>query len=167
MRSLSLNARDAIFSQNSGEVIIFLLTIEHETLDDPIRLSTDQTERATTNPLTYKTVSRGNDYLYAGVGITIPEEQDKSPPSCKLVIQNVTRDLVPLARSISTPATCTIEAVLLSDLDTVEISFPSMDMTNLTYDASTLTFDLTIDSLATEPYPAGTFSPASFGGLFF
>lgn len=167
MRTLSLNMRDALFSQESGEVLIFLLTIDHETLDVPFRLSTDRTTRVSTDPLTYKTASRGNDYIYAGVGITMPEEQDKSPPSAKLVIENVTRDLVPLARSISTPATCTIEAVLASDLDTVEISWPSMDMSNLTWDASTLTFDLTIDALATEPYPAGTFSPASFGALFF
>jgi hypothetical protein len=42
-----------------------------------------------------------------------------------------------------------------------------MDMSNLTYDASFLNFDLTMDSLTSEPYPSGTFSPAYFSGLFY
>lgn len=42
-----------------------------------------------------------------------------------------------------------------------------LDMSNLTYDASALQFDLTMDALVTEPYPSGTFSPAYFPGLFY
>ena len=111
--------------------------------------------------------SRGNTYLYAGVDVTLPDEQDKSPPASKLTIANVTRDLVPLARSINTPAQVMIEAVLASAPDIVESSWPGFDMSNLTYDATSLQFDLTVDALVTEPYPGGTFSPANFPGLFF
>ena len=42
MRVLSLNLREALFAQESGEVVIFLLVITHPTLADPIRLSTDR-----------------------------------------------------------------------------------------------------------------------------
>lgn len=168
MRVLSLNFREALFAQESGEVPIFLMTITHPALvDGPIRLSTDPTERLSTTPLKYGTTSRGDVYLYAGVDFTLPDEQDKSPPASKLVIQNVTRDLVPLARSVHTPPAVKVEAVLASSLDFVEITWPKFDMSNLTYDAGQLVFDLTIDSLVTEPYPSGTFSPAAFPGLFF
>jgi len=165
VRVLSLNFREALFAQESGEVVIFLLTITHLELADPIRLTTDPTERKSTDPLVYRTMSRGEEYLYAGVDITIPDEQDKSPPVSKLTIANVTRDLIPLARSVSTPPAVKIEAVLGSALDDVEMIWPAMDMTNLTYDASFLQFDLTMDALVTEPYPSGTFSPAAFPGL--
>lgn len=167
MRILSLNLRTAMFSQESAEVPIFLLTITHPELPDPIYLTTDATERFSTDPLMYRTRSRGIDFLYAGVDITIPDEQDKSPPASKLTIANVSRDLIPLARSVSSPPSVKIEAVLASDLDTVEMTFPAMDMSNLQYDANQLVFDLTMDSLATEPYPSGTFSPAYFPGLFY
>ena len=60
-----------------------------------------------------------------------------------------------------------IEAVLASDLDTVEMTWPALDMSNLQYDANQLVFDLTMDSLVSEPFPAGTFSPAYFPGLFY
>lgn len=165
MRVLSLNFRQALFAEASGEVVIFLLTITHEDLAEPIRLTTDATERKSSVPLLYRTMSRGDEYLYVGVDITLPDEQDKSPPTSKLTIANVTRDLIPLARSVSTPPAVRIEAVLASALDDVEMTWPSMDMTNLTYDASSLQFDLTMDALVTEPYPSGTFSPAAFRGL--
>jgi hypothetical protein len=167
MRTLSLNFRQALFAQESGEVVIFLLTITHPQLPDPILLSTDPTSRLTTDPLTYGTVSRGNTFLYAGIDISLPNEQDRSAPACQLVISNVNNEIIPLARSVQTPASVKIEAVLLSDLDTVEMSFPALDMSNLTYDAASLTFDLTMDALATEPFPAGNFDPASFPALFF
>ncbi|KGT75790.1 hypothetical protein MA20_31835 [Bradyrhizobium japonicum] len=166
MRVLSLNFRHALFAQESGEVPIFLLTITHPELVDPIRLTTDATERKSNDPLIYRTMSRGDEFIYAGVDITIPDEQDRSPPASKLTIANVTRDLIPLARSVSTPPSVMIEAVLASDLSTVEMSWPALDMVNLTYDASFLQFDLTMDALVTEPYPSGTFSPADFPGLF-
>lgn len=167
MRVLSLNFREALFNQESGEVPIFLLTITHPDLDDPIYLTTDATERLGTDPLTYGTVSRGITFLYAGIDVTIPDEQDKSPPASKLTIANVTRDLVPLARSVNSPPSVKIEAVLASAPDDVEMNWPALDMSNLTYDAAALQFDLTMDALVTEPYPSGTFSPAYFPGLFY
>lgn len=167
MRVLSLNFRKALFSQESGEVPIFLLTIMHPKINPPIYLTTDPTERFSTDPLKYRTMSRGVEYLYAGIDVTIPDEEDGAPPASKLTIENVTRRLVPLARSINDPASVKIEAVLASDLDVVEMTWPSLDMTNLTYDASVLQFDLTMDALVTEPYPSGTFSPAYFPGLFY
>ncbi|MEY9703711.1 DUF1833 family protein [Bradyrhizobium sp. YCK136] len=167
MRVLSLNMRQALFSQETGEVPIFLLTITHAELEDPIHLTTDPTTRFSDVPLVYGTMSRGVQFLYAGIDVTLPDEQDKAPPASKLTIANVTRELIPLARSVSTPPSVKIEAVLASAPDAVEMIWPAMDMSNLTYDASFLQFDLTMDALVTEPYPSGTFSPASFPGLFY
>jgi hypothetical protein len=167
VRILSLNFRKALFSQESGEVPIFLLTITHPSLTSPIYLSTDATERYSTTPLMYRTMSRTIAFLYAGIDVTIPDEQDKTPPASKLTIQNVTESLIPLARSVSTPPSVKIEAVLASALDTVEMTWPALNMSNLLYDANQLVFDLTMDALVTEPYPAGTFSPASFPSLYF
>jgi hypothetical protein len=166
VRVLSLNFRTALFSRETGEIPIFLLTITHPSMADPILLSTDPTTRLSTDPLTYGTVSRGITFQYAGVNVTLPDEQDKSPPASKLTVANVTQKLVPLARSVSTSPSVKIEAVLASALDSVELTFPAMDMTNLQYDVNNLVFDLTMDALATEPYPGLTMGPAYFPGLY-
>ncbi|CAL77421.1 conserved hypothetical protein [Bradyrhizobium sp. ORS 278] len=167
MRVFSLHFRRELFAQESGEVPIFLLTITHPELATPIRLSTDPTSRLSTDPLVYGTVSRAQTYYYAGVALTLPDEQEKSAPASKLTISNVTRELIPLARSVSSPARVDIEMVAASNLDTVETSFPGFQMTNLEYDTMELNFDLTIDPLTSEPYPSGSFNPASFPGLFY
>jgi hypothetical protein len=166
VRTLSLNFRAAVFAQESGEVPIFLLTITHPSLSAPILLSSDATARITTDPLLYGTISRGNTFLYVGMQISLPDDEDQSPPAAKMIISNVDRSIIPLIRSILLPPSVTIECVLASALDTVELSVPAMDMVDVTYDAAQLTFDLAIDAMALEPYPAGNFDPASFPGLF-
>lgn len=167
MRILSLNFRKAMFAEDSAEVVIFLLTITHPSLTSPILLSTDPTARLTTDPLTYGTLSRSQTFEYAGIDVSLPDEQDRTAPACKLIVANTTLDLIPLARSVSTPPSVMIEGVLASAPDTVEMSWPALSMVNLNYDVSALTFDLTIDALVTEPYPSGSFDPASFPGLFY
>lgn len=166
MRSLSLDFRAALFAQQSGVVPIFLLTITHPDLADPILLSSDATTRLTTDPLVYGTTSRGDDYLYIGLRVQLPDEKDKGAPQSRLVISNIDRSIIPLVRSVNSPASVKIEAVLASDLDTVEFSVPALDMSTAEFNADEISFDLTMDAKVTEPYPSGSFSPASFPGLF-
>lgn len=166
MRTLSLNLRSALFAQETGIVPIFLLTITHASLAAPIRLSTDPTTRLSTTPLVYGTVSRANQYLFVGAKVKLPDEVDRAAPASKLSVVDVDRELIPLARSISSPASLKIELVTSSDLDLVEATVPALDLSQAQWQADTLEFDLTMDSLANEPYPAGSFDPASFPGLF-
>lgn len=166
-RVLSLNFRKGLFAQNSDVVVAFLLTITHPAIVTPIRFSTDATQRITTDPLRYGTISRTNTYYFVGVDILMPQEAERQAPTSKMMISNVDRSMIPTARSIAAPPPkVQIEAVLTSAPDTVEYTVPQMDMVNLTYDAATLTFDLAIDAFATEPFPAGSFEPKYFAALF-
>lgn len=166
MRSLSLNFRKELFAQESGKVAALLLTITHPDLVDPIRISTDPTERITIEPLRYGTVSRGETYYFVAAEVHLPDEVEKSPPTSRLMIENVTRELVPLARSVTSPPSVKIEGIVAAAPDTIEFEVPALDMVNLSYDAGYLTFDLVMDALANEACPAGSFDPASFPGLF-
>ena len=40
-------------------------------------------------------------------------------------------------------------------------------MTEINYDAASISFSLTLDALAEEPFPALSFGPAHFPGLFY
>ena len=51
MRNVSLNFRTEMFRQESGETPVLLLTITHPDLDQPVRLSTDPTQRLSADPL--------------------------------------------------------------------------------------------------------------------
>jgi len=165
-RTVSLTARTSVNAEQTGEIWVFLLTITHETLEEPLRFSSDPTARLSDEPLTYGTVSRGDTYEFLPLDVVMPDDSDATPPAIKLSLDNILRTTVPLLRSISTPASVTTELVLASDPDTVEVSYPAFNLTNADYDSGTVTVDLTMDALATEPFPAGTFTPSGFGGLF-
>jgi len=167
-RSTSPKFRRALFAQETGEVALCLLTISHPDLTEPIRLSTDPTQRlstSTTGPV-YGTASRGNGYTFVPVAVSLPEESDDSGPLASLEIDNTDLALISAIRSISNAATVKIELVLASDPDTVEIEFPDMTLTDCTYDQTRVSFSLGIDALQSEPYPGTSFLPSNFPGLF-
>lgn len=157
----------AMHARETGKVPLFLLTITHPLLTQDIRLSTDPTERLSTTPLVYGTTSRGDQYFYVGAKVTVPDDKDRAPPSSKITIMDVNQDLVPLVRSIrSPPPQLRMEIVLSDDPDVVELTLPRLDMINADGQRDTLTFECVLDMLLNEGYPAYSFNPAYFAGLF-
>lgn len=166
MRALSLTMRQALNAQESGEVAIVLLTIQHPDLPTPIRLSSDPTTLLTDTPLQYGTVSRGYTFRFFPFVISLPDDVSERSPTAQIQIENVSRELVSIVRSTSTPATVWMQMVLASNPSFVEIDYPLFDLRSVSYTASVMTLELSIDSLATEPYPSGNFDPAGFPGMF-
>lgn len=165
-RDVSQGFLDAAFAQETGEVPICLLTVTHEDLEEPIYLSSDATTRLSEQPLIYGTDSRGQQYLYLPFEFTLPDDRGDSPPRVQLTMDNIDRSLVAVLRGFSTPASVMMEIVLASDLDTVEITMPSLQMSDVTIDDHKISATLVADALINEPHPAGQFTPGSFPGLF-
>jgi hypothetical protein len=165
MRTLSLNFRSAFNAEESGELAIFLLTIEHDDFDDPLRLSTDPTQLVTDVPLVYKTISRGDDYFYLPMSVVLPDEREGAPPRSQLRITNVTRALIEVMRSVTTPARAKLELVLGSDLDAVEVESPWLDVVAASNSAGEVFLDLSLNAMTAEAMPVDSFDPAGFPGL--
>ncbi|MBN9304116.1 MAG: hypothetical protein BGO82_17220 [Devosia sp. 67-54] len=166
MSALSLTFRTAAHAERTGEVLVLLATVTHESLETPIRVSSDPTTRLGTDPLRYGTVSRGDTYEFYPMSLVLPEDSEDTVPAMQWVLDNISRQLVPLLRSVQTPAKVTIELVLASAPDTVEASWPEFDLVAAQPNALTVELTLSTESDAAEPYPSGLFTPAGFGGLF-
>jgi hypothetical protein len=168
LSSLTSTAISALLSQESSDTFITLITISGTGISPAIRLADNYTQRIseTSQEITYGVESRSQDYLFLPFNLTLPIEDANQAPTCNLTINDVTRYLIPTIRNISAPPTATIELVLKSDPDTVEISFPSFLISGINYNADSVTATLTLGSLAQEPFPAHTFTPAYFPGLF-
>ena len=69
-------------------------------------------------------------------------------------------------KSVITPANVTIEIVLASAPDDVEVTFPDFQLTASQGDDGSITLSLTVDTMASEPYPADNFTPSAFPGLW-
>ncbi len=166
MTDLSLTFRKAANASATGEIPVVLMTVSHESLDEPFRFSSDPTTRISTDPLRYGTVSRGETFDFLPLSIGLPEDSDEATPTIQLVISNLTRQLTPMLRSVATPASVTTEIVLASTPDVVEATWPAFDLVGSSAAGNDVTLTLTVDSLSAEPYPAGQFTPGNFPGLF-
>lgn len=168
LSSLSPAALRAMFSPDADDTLIVLLTITGTGIATPIRLADGYTQRIseTADDVVYGVVSRSNNYIFLPIRISLPTEEQEAAPRAQITITDVTRYLTPVIRSISSPPTVLLELVLASTPNTVEASFPGLLMAGISYNKDQVTAELTVQSLTIEPFPAHTFTPSAFPGLF-
>ena len=143
-------------AREAGDAIIILLTIDHPDLAMPIRVNSSGED----------VTSNGDLFLNFPFRIVLPSQTSDNRPRGQLEIDNVGREIVAAVRNISTPLTVDIELVSSNDVDTVEVSFPAFQFSQIEYNALSVTGQLSVENLFSEPFPAGTFDPARFPGLF-
>lgn len=165
-RTVSLAMRQAMNAEETGEVPIVLLTITHDDLLQPIRLSSDPTTRFSTDPVMYGTVSRGQQYLFVPFSAVLPDDKEEAAPQARIVIDNIDREMIAILRSTSTPAAVTLDIVLASSPDAVEVSYTGFDLVAAEYDAENITITLQMDAFVTEPFPCDSMNPSNLPGLF-
>lgn len=144
------------FAQETTDVWLVLVTIEHADLAAPIRVVNN----------TEDVVSGGDTYTAFPFEVTLPDSKDDAPDRGRLVIDNVSREIAQAIRSITSPATVTFEVIRAAAPDTIEMTWPFFKLTNVKWDVLQVSGDLTLEDFTSEPYPAGIFSPAGFPGLF-
>ncbi len=172
MRRLSLNARLAQDAPASSEVEVALFLIEHPDLDAPIRLSTDNTERLSADPLFYGTRStwRGANpltepYLWIVASAVLPGDDEEAPASAQVVIENLDSDLVALLRSFTAPAAVSIGVVLADTPDVVEAEWTGLQLTAAEITIGEIVLTLSRDEVELEPFPPGRMTRLNFPGL--
>lgn len=164
-RQLSNAAKQAVFAQSTDEVFIVLVTIDHENFTQPIRVASDP-KQILTDAGVRGVESRGDEYLYVPFTINLPIQDDTNVARASLSVDNVSREIVKAVRSASSALSIKIEIVLSSDVDNPEVTIEDFKLESVTYDAFTISGDLSIDSYDLEPFPSRRFTPSDFPGLF-
>lgn len=153
--NISQRALGASFAQETGEVFLILLQIDHASLSQPIRV-VNNNENLT---------SAGALYVAFPFEIELPGEDGDRPANARLRIDNVDRTIVNTLRAINSPPTVTVRVVLAATPDTIELEMAGLTLRNATYDAATVTGDLAFEQIMVEPV-ATMMTPAKFPGLF-
>jgi len=156
VRTLTVAAKQSIFAQNTDIVWLLLLTIDHAELADPIRVVNN----------IENVFSRGNTYTAFPFEITLPGDDEDRPPGVNLSIGNVDRSVIIALRGLSSSPTVVLELVTTNDVNAVEIGPLEFTFDTITYDAITVSGDLTYEPILTQNYPAHSFVPNLFPGLF-
>ncbi len=155
-RDITLASLQSLYRQETDDVFLILLTIDHGSLSAPIRVTSDSVD----------TVSRGESFVAFPFDLSLPEDSETLSATAKLQIDNIDRQIIAAMRQMTTMPTVLLEIIRAAAPDIVEASFPDFRLSQIQYDALTISGELTIEDFTAEPYPSGVFGPANFSGLF-
>lgn len=172
MRRVSLNARMLQDAEASGELYVVLIEIAHPDLDEPILLSTDNTERLSDDPLYYGTRSlwrsqtgRKREFLWVVASTLLPSDLDDAPASATIILENLDRRIAEVTRSFTAPAVVAMAVVLASSPDQVEAEYSDLKLTSSEIKAGEVTLSISREEVESEYVPGGRMTSQTFPGL--
>jgi hypothetical protein len=155
-RTVSTAFKQAVNAQESGEAELVLLTITHAAISPPIRVVNN----------TVDIVSNGNTFVAFPFDITLPEDSDAALPGMRLKISNIDRRIIEALRTITSPATVTLDVILGSAPNTLEATFAGFTLRNVEGDVFWVEGQLLLEDLLNEPFLAFAYDPNLAPGLF-
>jgi hypothetical protein len=149
-------AVEAVFAQETDAVFVTLLTIEHSSIE-PIRVCLDGQQ----------VVSNGQTFEPFPFEIRLPKRNGQEMPRVTLRIDNVDQQIIQALRAIDTPPQVTAEVVLTESPDTREAGPYDMTLRSARApNASEILGELAFEDVLNQPWPAASFTPNNFPGLF-
>ncbi len=153
-RELSAPATAALVAEETDEVFLDLIIIEHEELATPIRVVRNVED----------VEIDGETYAGLPFEIELPDEGER-PGDLMLTIDNVDRRIVNTIRSIQSPPTVTYRLVLASQPEVIEYEAAGLTLRDCTYDVAQVRGYMRYEPLVTESV-ADTITPSRFPALF-
>ena len=172
MRRFSLNKRLSHDGLAPDEIEVVLIQFEHPDLEAPVRLSTDNSERLSTDPLTYGTRSdwRGADpmtepFLWIVADALLPSDLEDQPAAAQVTLMNLDSRMIELLRSFRDPATVHMAVVMADTPDLVEAEWSGLQLTGFDADAGEISLQLSREEIEREMFPGARMSRSRFPGL--
>lgn len=169
-RNVSAKTARSVLSETSELVKVFLLTIDHRTLNEPVYLSSDPTVKLyeVNGSIVYGTVSRGITYIYAGFQAALLSDETGAIPQVQISIPNAHRAIIEaIERMGSGPVDIGMQLVFADTPNTIEADIQGLSLTHITYDESSITGTISREMLFNEPFPSRSFTPQEWPYLFF
>lgn len=168
-RKVSKKLRKHVQAEVSSQIQVCLLTIKHEDLAEPIRVSSDATVRVakTAENVVYGTISKEKTYYYVGFGFSLPNDEDGASPQMQITLAYVTNDIIKAIENMGSGLVSVDVVFVFADSpDVEELKIDDMNLADIKYDGTSISFTLSRDMLFQEPYPVRTFIPLHYKYLF-
>lgn len=154
-RTLSDPAVESLMGEDTDEVWLALVTIDHEDLEEPIRVVNNVVDIE----------SNGETFIGCPFDLELLSETPDGPGVATLSIDNVDKQIIEAVRSIQGPPSVTTQVILASDPDTIELEVGDLTMRNVTADVAKVQGTLELEDLTVEPC-SETITPHRFPGMF-
>lgn len=164
-RNVSNAFKQAVFAQQTSEAFILLATISHPSFTDDIRVASDPYEDLPIAGVK-GVISDGLEYVYLPFTITLPAQNDTGIARASISIDNVNREIVNAVRRATSALEVSMQVVRASDVNTPEVLVSDFRLERITYDALTVSGEITVEYYDLEPFPSKRFTPSDFPGMF-
>lgn len=157
MRTISAAAMQAVLAQQTGEVFVACLKIDHADFAIPIRLAMN----------TETLVRTDGDYLPYAFQVNLPDQRDDQLPLVTLTVDNTDLAVNDAIRTLQGPPTVTMDVVMASSPNTVEIGPFVYNLQSAEADANTIQGTLGFEEgVFSQQVPAQLYMPTNSPGLF-
>ena len=157
MRNLSNNLLAQLYTENSDDPFLALFSLNHTDWSSPIYL-VNNTEQIVSNGITFEPFP---------VKLTLPVDDGESVRKVQLEFDNVSRELVEEIRSVTdTNINVSIQLVLASLPDIIEIELSELSIKTITYDATVIKATLYLDDFLNTELSSEKYGPTNFPGIF-
>jgi len=155
-RTVSLAAIQGAMAQETDEVYLILLAVDHDDLPSTLRFVNN----------TVDVTSNSDLYTAFPFDVTMPDDTEEKEPLAELRIDNVSRELIDEIRTIQSPPLITLSVILASTPDTIEWGPLEFETQGVTYTALSIIFKLGYSTFIREPFPYRAFDTIGFPGMF-
>lgn len=126
---------------------IVLLTILHDDLQAPIRMTSDGAP----------TIHDGYVYTPFPFELSLPDDVEKQAPIAALRIDNTNQQIIADLRGLETAPRINIKIVRSADPNVIEREYDGLELRGESYDVGSITGKLTVEDWSTEEFPYETF----------
>lgn len=156
MNNLSSALLSQLFSQESGDPFLTLITLSHSSFSSPVRLVNNGSD----------IVSRGNTFKSFPVRITLPVDDGETAREIAIEFDNVSLFLLDSLRSVTTPIEVKLEMILASLPNDVQIELSELKIQNISYNSTTISAKLLMDDFLQTALTSEKYTPTNFPGIF-
>lgn len=154
--SLSPELLAQLYAQESNDPFLTLVTLNHSSFPSPLRF-VDNTEDIT---------SRGNVFKAFPVAIVLPVDDGESERVVKINFDNVSLELIDEIRTVTTQIGVSLELVLASSPNQVQMSLEELKIGQVSYNASAISCTLVMDDFLGGALTSERYTPTSYPGIF-
>lgn len=143
-------------AQHTSDVWLALLTIDHASLSNPIRLVNDK----------QSLTSNSNVYEPYAFEVTLPSDVEGGEPEAEITISNIVPQIMAAIRAIDGRPTVTMGIVMRSEPDAYQFGPHTYEFATAPWDARTIRFRVRLTEFARLAFPNASFGPADFPAMF-
>ena len=151
---LSNELKAQIFKQESEDPLLTLVTLEGPTT----------TYRLVNN--TVDIISRGQTYRAFPMKIRMPVDDGENVRDFQIEFDNASLLLIASLRSVTTPIPCTVELVLASLPDVVQMSVEDLSLRGIQYDKKSVKAKIVLDNFLAVAMTCERYTPLAYPGMF-